>query len=52
VERLKQRLEMAKKALNILQELGTGSDSKIHRDATIQRFEYSFEAIWKRQNSI
>ncbi len=47
MERLKQRLEMAKKVLMTLQELGTDSDSTVHRDATIQRFEYSFEAIWK-----
>lgn len=47
MERLKQRLEMAKKALNTLQELGTQSNSKVYRDATIQRFEYSFEAVWK-----
>ncbi|RKZ92743.1 MAG: nucleotidyltransferase [Candidatus Parabeggiatoa sp. nov. 1] len=45
--RLKQRLENAKKTLSTLQELGTKYDTKVQRDATIQRFEYTFEAIWK-----
>ncbi len=45
--RLKQRLENAKKTLSLLQELGTKYDTKVQRDATIQRFKYTFEAIWK-----
>ncbi len=47
MERLKQRLSMAKKALTTLQELEPESDSLVQRDATIQRFEYTFEALWK-----
>ncbi|KHD05247.1 nucleotidyltransferase [Candidatus Thiomargarita nelsonii] len=47
MERLKKRLEVAKKALMTLQELENKPESKMRRDATIQRFEYSFEAMWK-----
>ncbi|MCK5717309.1 MAG: HI0074 family nucleotidyltransferase substrate-binding subunit [Thiomargarita sp.] len=47
MERLTQRLQVAKKALNTLKELEKVPVSAIQRDATIQRFEYSFEAIWK-----
>jgi nucleotidyltransferase substrate binding protein (TIGR01987 family) len=48
MERLKQKVDSAKRALRTLQEL---VDSKnltiIERDAAIQRFEYTFEAAWK-----
>lgn len=47
MDRLKQRLEIANKALITLQELEVEPASKMQRDATIQRFEYSFEAMWK-----
>ena len=47
MERLKKRIEVAKKALITLQELKNEPESKILRDAMIQRFEYSFEAMWK-----
>ena len=47
MERLKQRLDSAKNTLILLHELGTKYDTKVQRDATIQRFKYSFEAIWK-----
>ena len=46
--RLKQRLELARKALVTLDELvGISKPTPIERDAAIQRFEYSFEAVWK-----
>ncbi len=47
MEKLKRKLEISKKALNTLEEILNVEPSKIVRDATIQRFEYTFEAIWK-----
>ena len=38
---------MSEKALNTLEEILNEPYSKIVRDATIQRFEYTFEIIWK-----
>jgi len=47
VERVKQRLATARQALDTLEELREEPYSKIVRDAAIQRFEYTFEAVWK-----
>ena len=48
MERLKERLNSAKKALDSLQELVViPQPSDVERDATIQRFENTFEASWK-----
>ena len=48
MERLKERLVLAQKALSTLNEVITiQTPSAIERDATIQRFEYSFEAVWR-----
>ena len=48
MERLKQRLQTAQKALGTLNELLTDERPTIVvRDAAIQRFEYTFEALWK-----
>ena len=48
MERLKQKVESAQKALKTLTELlGSRSPTVVERDAAIQRFEYSFEAVWK-----
>lgn len=48
MERLIQRLALAHAALQSLDELAhKPTRSKIERDASIQRFEYSFEAVWK-----
>lgn len=48
MERLKERLQVADRALSRLEEaLMIGNPSSIERDATIQRFEFSFEALWK-----
>jgi len=47
MERLKLRYTDAKKALKTLEEILKEPFSIIIRDATIQRFEYTFEATWK-----
>ena len=45
MERLIQRIQVARRALATLQELTTiTSPSPVERDAAIQRFEYSTEA--------
>jgi nucleotidyltransferase substrate binding protein (TIGR01987 family) len=41
-------LKLAARALSTLQELGgLENPTDVQRDAAIQRFEYSFEAVWK-----
>lgn len=48
MERLQQRIAMAEKALNAFEEVMTiANPSTIERDAAIQRFEFTFEALWK-----
>jgi len=47
LEKLKRKLEDAKKAIVTLEEILMEKYSKIVRDATIQRFEYTFEVAWK-----
>lgn len=47
MDRLTLRIETARKALATLHELADEPASKLVRDASIQRFEYSFEALWK-----
>ena len=48
MDRVIQRLDLTHKALATLFELASEeSSSKIVHDASIQRFEYSFEAVWK-----
>lgn len=47
MERLNERLALARKALSTLAEVPVEHPSAIQRDAAIQRFEYSFEAGWK-----
>ncbi|OHC69690.1 MAG: hypothetical protein A2045_10900 [Rhodocyclales bacterium GWA2_65_20] len=47
MDRVTQRLDLAGKALATLFELAGEPYSKLVRDASIQRFEYSFEAVWK-----
>jgi nucleotidyltransferase substrate binding protein (TIGR01987 family) len=48
MERLKQKVDSAKRALRTLQELVDSQNlTIIERDAAIQRFEYTFEAAWK-----
>jgi nucleotidyltransferase substrate binding protein (TIGR01987 family) len=45
--RADQRVAIAMQALVTLEELAGEPTGKIVRDATIQRFEYTFEATWK-----
>lgn len=52
MDRLKQRIEIARRALATLDELAGQEASKIVRDAAIQRFEYSFEATWKATQAV
>ena len=48
MDRLRERLTIAEKALETLRKLPEGGhDSDVVRDAAIQRFEYTFEALWK-----
>ena len=47
MERLKLRFNDAEKALKTLEEIQKEPFSVITTDATIQRFEYTFEAVWK-----
>ncbi len=47
MERLKLRHDDALKALKTLEDILGEPFSTIVRDATIQRFEYTFEALWK-----
>jgi nucleotidyltransferase substrate binding protein (TIGR01987 family) len=47
LERLRQRDEDARRALKTLEEVINEPYSLVVRDATIQRFEYTFEAVWK-----
>lgn len=47
MERVKERLAIARKALRTLLEILQEPKTAIIRDAAIQRFEYTFEAVWK-----
>ena len=48
MERLRQRIALAHHALTTLQELTDKPKlSVVERDAALQRFEYTFEAVWK-----
>ena len=48
MERVIERVNVARRALATLQELPLDSEpSDIERDAAIQRFEYTVEAVWK-----
>jgi len=48
VERLNKRLAVARRALETLQELlALERPSRVERNAAIQRFEYTCEAVWK-----
>jgi nucleotidyltransferase substrate binding protein (TIGR01987 family) len=47
MEKLKERLESCQRALTTLDEILAMTFSTVVRDASIQRFEYSFESLWK-----
>lgn len=53
MERLNRRLALARQALETLLELtALQVPSRIERDATIQRFEYTVEACWKAAQAV
>ena len=45
--RIGERLAIARQALGTLREILQEPKNRIVRDASIQRFEYTFEAVWK-----
>ena len=47
MERIKERIAVARQAWKTLNSLLKRRRSKIVRDAGIQRFEYTLEAVWK-----
>ncbi len=48
MERVKERLSVAKKALTALKEAVNRKDlTELERDGAIQRFEFTYEAVWK-----
>ena len=48
MERLMQRVGLAQKAIDKMLELSCKQDyTEIERDALIQRFEFSYELVWK-----
>lgn len=47
MERLIERLAVARRALDTLQAVLREPPSALVRDAALQRFEYTFEATWK-----
>jgi len=47
LERLKERLAIARRALATLFDALSQIKTDMNRDASIQRFEYSFETTWK-----
>jgi nucleotidyltransferase substrate binding protein (TIGR01987 family) len=50
--RTEQRIATALQALATLDELAREPETKIVRDASIQRFEYTFEAVWKAAQAV
>lgn len=47
MDRLTERLHVARRALGTFREALRESKTPMTRDASIQRFEYTFEAVWK-----
>ncbi|MBN2242768.1 MAG: nucleotidyltransferase substrate binding protein [Acidobacteria bacterium] len=47
MERIKERIKIARQALSSLKVVLLMEKTTIVRDAAIQRFEYTFEAVWK-----
>lgn len=47
MERLSERVAVARRALATLHEVLSEPKSPVVRDAAIQRFEYTFEAVWR-----
>jgi nucleotidyltransferase substrate binding protein (TIGR01987 family) len=47
MDRLAERVRLARKALATLDRALAEPKTEMNRDASIQRFEYSYEALWK-----
>lgn len=47
MERLAERVRLARRALATLDRALAEPKTEMNRDASIQRFEYSYEALWK-----
>ena len=47
MERLRERLSIARRAWTALDQILREPKTSIVRDTTIQRFEFTFEAVWK-----
>jgi nucleotidyltransferase substrate binding protein (TIGR01987 family) len=47
MDRLNERFEIARKALASFREALRQTVTPMNRDASIQRFEYTYEAVWK-----
>ena len=47
MERIKERIAVARQALSTLKDILPMPKDPVVRDAAIQRFEYTFEAVWK-----
>jgi nucleotidyltransferase substrate binding protein (TIGR01987 family) len=52
MERVRQRIAIAARALGTLEEVLRESPSVLVRDAAIKRFEYTFEALWKAAQAL
>ncbi len=52
MDRVARRIEMAQRALSSLEALAGEAPTPIVRDASIQRFEYTFEAVWKAAQAV
>ena len=52
MDRLNRRLDLAAKALATLEALSAETYSDLVRDASIQRFEHSVEAVWKAAEAV
>ena len=47
MDRLAERLQVARRALGTFREALREPKTPVTRDASIQRFEYTYEAVWK-----
>jgi nucleotidyltransferase substrate binding protein (TIGR01987 family) len=47
MDRLSERLQVARRALETLRAALREPKTPLNRDASIQRFEYTYEAVWK-----
>ena len=47
MDRVDERIAIARRALGTLSEALKAPKTELNRDASIQRFEYSFETLWK-----